>query len=98
MKSGFKATINLNKYQSKVLIQVQNQYLGHMIDPSYQGTNKLSVLLSGDNAIRTRHIGSFLSKIEIKVFNDIIDGRNFFDQQVKNGITTNNNIREFAAG
>ena len=42
--------------------------------------------------------GSFLSKIEIKVFNDIIDGRNFFDQQVKNDITTNNNIREFAAG
>ena len=37
LKSGFKRTINWNKYKSKATIQAQNQYLDYLIDPSFQG-------------------------------------------------------------
>ena len=37
LKSGFKETINWNKYQSKVTAQEQNRYLGYLIDPSFEG-------------------------------------------------------------
>ena len=41
LKSGFKRTINWNKYQSKVSIARQNQYLDYLIDPIFQGVNRL---------------------------------------------------------
>ena len=41
LKSGFKWTINWNKYQSKVTTQIENQYLDYLIDPSFQGVNML---------------------------------------------------------
>ena len=44
LKSGFKRTINWNKYQSKVSVERQNQYLDYLIDPSFQGANRLFVL------------------------------------------------------
>ena len=45
LKSGFKRTIDWNKYQTKVLIERQNQYLGFLIEPRFHGVNRLSVLL-----------------------------------------------------
>ena len=44
LKSGFKRTINWNKYQSQVTLQEQNRYLDFLIDPSFQGVNRLFVL------------------------------------------------------
>ena len=41
LKSGFKRTINWNKYQSKVSMQAPNPYLNYLIDPSFQGVNRL---------------------------------------------------------
>ena len=35
LKSGFKRTINCNKYQSKVLIERQTHYLDYLTDPSF---------------------------------------------------------------
>ena len=35
LKSGFKRTIKWNKYQSKVAIARQNQYLDYLIDPIF---------------------------------------------------------------
>lgn len=35
LKLEFKRTIKLNKYQSKISAQAQNQYLDHLIDPSF---------------------------------------------------------------
>ena len=40
LKSGFKRTINWNKYQTKVSRKGQNQYLEFLIDPSFQGVNR----------------------------------------------------------
>ena len=55
MKSGFKRTINWNKYQAKVSTQTQNQCLDYFLDPSFEGANIPFVLLFEDNAVRTGH-------------------------------------------
>ena len=41
LKSGFKRTINWNKYQSDPKTYTQNQYLNHLIDPSFERVNRL---------------------------------------------------------
>ena len=35
LKSGFKRTLNWNKYQSKITNERQHQYLDYLIDPSF---------------------------------------------------------------
>ena len=44
LESGFKRTINWNKYHSKKSSQAQNRYLNVLIDPDFQGVNRLFVL------------------------------------------------------
>ena len=41
LKSGFKRTINWNIYQQKVSTERPYQYLDFLIDPSFQGVNRL---------------------------------------------------------
>ena len=50
LKSGFKRTVNCNKYQTKTTIQPQNKYLDYLIDPSFQGVNRFFVLSFENNA------------------------------------------------
>ena len=35
LKSGFKRTINWNKYEPKVTVEQQNQYLDFLINPGF---------------------------------------------------------------
>ena len=44
LKSGFKRKINWNKYQSDPKTYGQNRHLNHLVDPSFQGVNRLFVL------------------------------------------------------
>ena len=78
LKSGFKRIINWNKYQSKTSVQIQNQYLDHLVDPSYQGANRLFVTSNENDAHRTNHKRYFLSTVEINYYDMMIDRRNFF--------------------
>ena len=58
LKSGFKRTINWNKYQSKVSTEAQNPYLDYLVDPSFQEVNRLFALLfekSEDTTTHTRY-------------------------------------------
>ena len=55
LKSGFKRTVNRNKYQSKISTQIQNQYLDFLIDPSFQRVNRLIVLLFENQQDRKVH-------------------------------------------
>ena len=41
LESGLRRTSNWDKYQSKVAEQTQNRYLGFIINPSFQGVNRL---------------------------------------------------------
>ena len=44
LESGFKRTINWNKYESSPKTYAQNRYLNHLINPSFQGVNIIFVL------------------------------------------------------
>ena len=92
LKSGFKRTINWNKHESNIKTFAQNRYLNHLINPSFQGVNRLFVLSFENENDRTSHSTYYLPKVEIKDYNVMIDGRNFFDQPVKNGKVTYENI------
>ena len=86
LKSCFKRTINWNKYQLKISPERQNQYLDFLIDPRFQGVNRLFVLSFENENDRTVHTKYYLSNVEIKDYNVMIDGKNFFDQPVKSSV------------
>ena len=67
LKSGFKRTINWNKYQSKILTERPNQYLDSLFDPSFQGVNRLLHLSFEDNAHRASYKQYFLLTVERKI-------------------------------
>ena len=98
LKSGFKRTINWNKYQSKVTMQAPNSFLDHLIDPRFQGRRRLFVLSFENNADRTVHTKYYLPTVEIKDYNVIINGQNFFQQPVKDNLRTYDNIQRIATG
>ena len=64
LESGFKRTINSNKYQSKLKEQAQNRYLDYLIDPNFHGVNRIFVLLFENRTDRKVHTGYFLPKIQ----------------------------------
>ena len=81
LKSGFKRTINWNKYQSKIATEAQNQYLDFLINPSFNGVNRLFVLSFENKNERTSHSSYYLPKIEVKDYNVKFDGRKFLINQ-----------------
>ena len=52
LKSGFKKIISRNKYLAKPELLAQNINLNHLIEPSFQGVNRLFVLALEDDAQR----------------------------------------------
>ena len=94
----FKRTIDWNKYQSKVSIQAPSPYLDHLIDPSFEGVNRLFVLSFENNTVRAVHTKYYLPTVEIKDYHVIIHAQNLFDQPVKNYLRTYSNIRLIAIG
>ena len=53
LKSGFKRVINWNKYLSKPVLLAQNPNLNHLVEPSFQGVNRLFVLAFENDGQRT---------------------------------------------
>ena len=66
LKSGFKSTINWNKYQSSIKAYAKNTYLNHLVDLSFQGVNRLFVLSFKNEDDRTSQSTYYLRKVEIK--------------------------------
>ena len=92
LESGFKRTINWNKYLLKTTNQVENRYLDFRTDPSFQEVNRLFVLSFKNDDGRETHKQCYLPTAEIKYYNVIINGRNFFDQPIKKDLKTYDNI------
>ena len=78
LKSGFKITINSNKYQSDPKTYAQNPYVNHLSWPSFQGVNRLVVFSFENENGRTSHSEYYFPKVEIKDYNVMIDGKTFF--------------------
>ena len=98
LKSGFKRTINCNKYKSDPKVYAQNQYLNHLADPSFQWVNGRFVLSSENEKGRISHSEYYLPKVEIKDYNVKFAGKSFFDQPINKDIKTYENIEKIATG
>ena len=66
LKSGFKRVIDWNKYLSKPELLRRNENLNHLVEPSFQGVNRLFVLAFEGDALRIVHTGYYLPNAEIK--------------------------------
>ena len=94
LKSGFKRVINWNKYLSKPQLLAQNPSLNHLVEPSFQGVNRLFILAFEHDAQRISAKGYYLPNVEIKNYNVMINGENVSDQPIKNDKVTYENIRK----
>ena len=92
LESGFKRTIIWNKYRSSIKTFAKNRYLNHLINPIFQGINRLFVLSFENENDRTSHSTYYLPKVAIKDCNVMINGRNFFDQPINSTTKTYENI------
>ena len=81
LKSGFKRTISWNKYLAKPELLAQNANLNHLIEPSFQGVNRLFVLAFEDDAQRISNKRYYIPNVEIKNYNVMIDGKTFLINQ-----------------
>ena len=94
LKSGFKRTTIWNKYLSKPELLARNANLNHLIEPSFEGVNRLFVLAFENDAQRASNKRYYIPNEEMKDCNVMIDGKNFFDQTVKK--VTYENSRKIA--
>ena len=80
-----------NKYLSKPELLRRNPNLNHLVEPSFQGVNRLFVLAFKNDAQRTSNKRCYLPNV-------MIDGKSVFDQPVKSNKVTYENIRKIATG
>ena len=69
-----------------------------MVQPRFQGINRLFVLSFENDVQRISKKRYYLPNVEIKGYNVMIDGKNIFYQPVKNDKITYDNIRKIASG
>ena len=94
LESGFKREVNWNKYLSKPELLAQNPNLNNLVESKFQGDNKLFVLAFENDTQRTSVKGHYLPNLELKYYNYLIDGKNLFDEPIKDNKVTYQNIRK----
>ena len=72
--------------------------MNHLIETSFQGLNRLFILAFEDDTQRISRKRDYIPNVEIKDYNVMIDGKNFFDQPINNMFKTDENIRKIATG
>ena len=75
----------------------QNRYIVFLTGPSYQGVNKHFLLTFLNETGRIGLTGYSLPTAELEDYNGK-NGKNVFDQLVKNNVRTYENIRQIATG
>ena len=96
LKSGFKRTINWNKYMSQMSNQTANNNLNYLINPTFSNVNRLFVFSFENEEDKTSFSNYYVPKVEIKDYNVIIDGKPFFEIPVKNSEETYEKIIEIS--
>ena len=96
LKSGFKRTVNWNKYLFKQEL-VENPNLNNLVEESFEGANRLFILVFENDTQRTSQSGCYLPNVEIKDYNIMINGENF-DQSIKNNKVTYESTRKIGTG
>ena len=98
LKLGFKRVINWKKYLSKPESFRRNTNLNYLVEPSFQGINRLFVLAFEGDTQRSSRSGYYLANFEIKDYNIMINGESLFDQPIRNNKVIYENIRKIATG
>ena len=102
---AFKRPIYWNEY--KVIpekIYAVNKNIRILIDPSWQGINRLFVLAYNNLADDNGQVSIdsfkkyFLPRVKIENYDIEIDGRNFYDQPINDSIKQNDEIRKISTG
>ena len=105
LNEGFKRPIYWNEY--KVIpekIYATNENIRILIDPSWQGINRLFVLAYNNLADDNGQVSIdsfkkyFLPRVKIENYDIEIDGRNFYDQPINDSIKQNDEIRKISTG
>ena len=107
LSKGFKRSVYWNNYETKpakVIEKGKNLY--ELLNASFQGVKRLFVLAyviaADDNADQEPGIKDnkkyFLPRGEIKNYNVLIDGRNFYDQPINDLIKQYDEIRKVSTG
>ena len=102
LSKGFERTVAWNEYKSKIervtIPQNDNMFRRTTLDVSFQGASKpfgaayeTDDLERNDNTEESRR-RCYLSRAEIKDSNALIDGRNFYDQNVSSSIVRYNEL------
>ena len=108
LSKGFERTVIWNEYKSKIetvnVTANDNNFKRTTLDTSFQGVSRLLVASyeTGDIRRNTNHEHSrrryYLPRAEIKDYNVLINGRNFYDQNVNSSIVRYNELLKMATG
>ena len=80
LEYSFKEMINWNKYQSKVIEQAQNRYLDYLIQPNFQGVNRLFILSFENKDDTNVHTRYFFPRVEINDYNVMVEKISLINQ------------------
>ena len=72
--------------------------MNHLVDPSFQGANKIFVLSFENEDDRRSYSNYYLPKVEVKDYNAMTDAKNFLDQPINNDFKSHENIRKIDTG
>ena len=108
LSKGFERTVVWNEYKSKIeritIPQNDNMFRRTTLDTSFQGVNKLfAATYEVDDIERNANTEEsrrtyYLPRAEIKDYNVLIDGRNFYDQNVNSSIVRYNEPLKMTTG
>ena len=90
--------IKNNKYLPKTKNPARNRYLEFLNNPSFQGVNRFFVLSFKEEDGRESDRQYYFPTVALKDYNLMIDGRNFFDEPIKNDLKTYDNVIKIPTG
>ena len=108
LSKGFERTVVWNEYKSKIerviIPQNDDMFRRTTLDVSFQGVSKLfAAAYETDDIDRNANTEEsrrryYLPRAEIKDYNVLIDGRNFYDQNVNSSIVRYNELLKMTTG
>ena len=100
---GFQRSIYWNEYKTKEKTEDANanatEYIN--LDPSFQGVNRLFLMAynrAAGQATRDGQRKYYLLRIDLKKYNVIIDGRNFYDNPIESDIEKYRELKKVMIG
>ena len=106
LSEGFKRSVSWNSYQTMPTMVIENRKnLYELLNASFQGGGRLFVLAhvvaagaANDEAGIKDNKKYFLPREEIKKYNVLIDGRNFYNQPINDLIKQYDEVRKDSTG